>query len=356
MARFAICVIVALGILAGMSEAPLFAKASRSAAHSHRYRVQRAHHHGHHRHKVHPKNPTRRHKAHRPRHPAKARPRPTLGHRPKSSPPRRTVPPKSKGAPAVAKPAKVPARAPVREVQRFVNFNDRTGEYWFDNRWWYNYVVYPTTVSRSTAFTANYRTMTAPANITVKPPVITAKQALPIAPAGSSLAVLLDRMDVEHRWLPGTSVGWRTGEALDGSARGPASNAGAFVAAVCAELKVPMPPATGDHLLPAFQHEWLVSDGPKKGWVEVGALEAQLLANQGWVVIAAWKDAGSGRSVAAQTAIVRPNRKPAEEIAPNGPRVVTAGVNNYNDVALKDGFPPKAWTSRQVVYLAHRPG
>src|SRR5262249_19601155 len=148
------------------------------------------------------------------------------------------------------------------------------------NHWWYNFVVYPTTVSRTEAFTANYNTVVPPANVTVKPPVIKPNEGLPVSPAGSSLAVLLDRMAVEHHWLPGQLVAWRSGEAIDGAARGPASNAGGFVAAVCAQLKVPMASPAGDNLLPGSQYDWLTSDGLKRGWVEVGPLEAQLLANQ----------------------------------------------------------------------------
>jgi hypothetical protein len=166
-------------------------------------------------------------------------------------------------------------------------------------------------------------------------------------------------MDIEHHWLPGQRVDWRTGNVIESYGQpSPVSNAGAFVAAVCAQLKVPMPPPTGDNLLPGSQYDWLINDGLKKGWVEIGALEAQVLANQGWVVVAAWKDAPAAgdRNVAGQTAVVRPSRKLAAEIAPNGPRVIEAGVRNHNDISVKDGFPPKAWTAHQVVYLAHRPG
>src|SRR5208283_471433 len=136
------------------------------------------------------------------------------------------------------------------------------------------------------------------------------------------------------------------------------SNGGAFVAAVCSRLKVPMPALAPETFLPGSQHDWLLREGKDRGWVEVGALEAQLLANQGWAVIAAWKDPASAgdRSVSGQTAIVRPDSKPAAEIPTHGPHVIEAGVHNHRDIALKDGFPAKAWNGQQVVYLAHRPG
>src|SRR5262249_49880264 len=158
----------------------------------------------------------RRPKPHRPKHPVKVHPRPKQGQHAKAPPPRRTIPIRREvqTAEKPKKPADKP-RERVRDVRHFVNYNDRTREYWFDNGWWHNFIVYPGTVSRSEAFTANYNTLVPPANITVKPPVIKANEGLPLAPAGSSLTVLLDRMDVEHRWLPGLLVAWRTGEVTD---------------------------------------------------------------------------------------------------------------------------------------------
>jgi len=78
--------------------------------------------------------------------------------------------------------------------------------------------------------------------------------------------------------------------------------------------------------------------------VAVGELEAQLLSNQGWVVVAAWKDTASvvDRKISGQTAVVRPDDKPATELLKRGPRIVMAGSQNHNDVALKDAFPAKA--------------
>jgi hypothetical protein len=345
---------VALVCLIGLGEAPVaFAKGGRGHAPPHRHRVQRPHP----RPKIHAKNPKRHPGQHKPpkKHP---RPKPGRVHA-KGPMPRRPLGPLAGKHPVTPKPptGKTTPRPRV-EARRFVRFNEATGEHWFDNHWWYNFVVYPTTVDRSEAFQANYQTIVPPPSVTVTPPVIKRGQGLPLSPAGSSLAVQLDRLDVEHHWLPGSLVAWRTGDALDGSAQGPASNGSAFVAAVCARLKVPMPGPVAENLVPAAQHDWLVNDGLKKGWVEIGALEAQLLANQGWVVVAAWKDAAPAgeRSLAGQTAIVRPSRKPATDIAPNGPRIIEASVRNHNDISLKDGFPARAWSSRQVVYLAHRPG
>jgi hypothetical protein len=248
-------------------------------------------------------------------------------------------------------------RVRLANVHRFAEFNERTGEFHFDSRWWYRFVVYPATAGRSDPALVNLTTVVPPANITVTPPVVRVGQGLPLSPAGAALAAVLDGMDVEHHWLPGQQVDWRTGNPVSAD-RGPASNGGAFVAAVCARLKVPMPAPAPENFLPGRQHDWLIREGRDKGWVAVGEVEAQLLANQGWVVVAAWKDTPppGERAVSGQTAVVRPDRKPAAEVLRSGPRVIAAGTQNHNDIALGNAFPAGAWDGREVVFLAHRPG
>jgi hypothetical protein len=241
-------------------------------------------------------------------------------------------------------------------MRRFATFNERTGEYSFDSRWWYSCVVYPTTVARTESFQADYSLIVPPANVTVAPPVIKRGGSLPISREGFALAALLDGFDVEQHWLPGYRVDWKTGNVVDDDIEGPPSNGGAFVAAVCFRMKVPMTAATAQNFLPGSQHDWLARDGKVKGWLMVADLEAQLLANQGWVVVAAWRNlaAPGERTVSGQTAIVRPSKKPANEIAKRGPHIIEAGLQNHNDIALKDSFPADAWNNHEVVYFAHR--
>jgi hypothetical protein len=238
-------------------------------------------------------------------------------------------------------------------VYQFARFNERTREYWFDKHWWYRFVIYPWTAGLSVMGPVNYTTVVPPANLTVTPPVIKAGQGLPFSAAGTKLAGRLDGMDIVNHWLGGQQVNWRTGNATGG--KGPASNSGAFVTAVCARLKVPLAEPTPENFLPGNQYDWLLTEGKDKGWVALGDIEAQLLANQGWVVIASWKNpaAVGDPSLAGQSAIVRPSDTPASDIAQRGPRILMAGVKNYDNIALKDAFPAQA--VKDVLYLAYRP-
>jgi hypothetical protein len=264
---------------------------------------------------------------------------------------------KGKAPPKLVKPeekAKEAARiARAAALHRFARFNERTGEWAFDSRWWYSFVVYPNTVGRYESAAVDYDSLTVPADVSVAPPVIKASQGLPISPAGSSLAARLDALDVENHWLSGQQVSWKTGNPLNND-KGPASNGGAFVAAVGARLKVPMPEPEPESFFPIRQHDWLLDEGTASGWVRVGDVEAQLLANQGWLVVAAWKSTAAGdRSLAGQTAIVRPSGKPAGDVAKRGPQLILASTKNSNDIPLKDSFPAKSWN--EVIYIACRP-
>lgn len=238
---------------------------------------------------------------------------------------------------------------------RFVRFNERTGECGFDARWWYCFVVYPGTVGRYNDAPVDYDTLEVPQDVTVTPPLVKSGQGLPISAAGRALAARLDALDVENHWLPGQTVAWKTGNQITDD-KGPASNGSAFVAAVCARFKVVLSEPVLENLLPAAQYDWLLSEGPGRSWVQVGDIEAQLLANQGWVVIAAWKNpkAASDRSLAGQTAVVRPSGKPAADVAKRGPQIAVAGAQNRSDIALKDSFPAQA-TGNDLIFMASRP-
>ena len=194
-----------------------------------------------------------------------------------------------------------------------------------------------------------------PITINVTTPIIKVTDRFPMAQAGIAFAAFLDRLDVEKHWLPGKTVDWKTGKVSDDSDSGPASNAGAFVKAVCARMKVPMSAASDDGVLASSQYEWLLDAGKRKNWLKVGEAEAQFLANQGWVVIAAWKNMAETdeESVRGQTAIVRPDPQPAGAILQRGPRIIMAGLKNHNDISIKDGFPADAWKKFEIVYLAH---
>jgi hypothetical protein len=250
----------------------------------------------------------------------------------------------------------------------FASFNKERGEYSFHSHWWHSFVTNP----GSAGWSSNWSTgdsagdatavgggAVSPTAVTMpQPPIIKINQGLPMSKAGRALAAALDGMDVEHHWLAGQRVDWKTGNSSDDDGNGTTSNGGAFVAAIGARLKVPMPVPEGSNFLPGNQFEWLLIDGKSKGWLAMGEVEAQLLANQGWVVIAAWKNPASAgeRKTSGMLAVVRPDSRPVGEIAANGPTVILANDQNRNSVVFNQAFPASAWVNRdqEVVFFAHR--
>jgi hypothetical protein len=254
-------------------------------------------------------------------------------------------------------------------VHHFVHFDHHHHRYSFDRHWWHNFVDYPNSCDDGQDMPGdycaeggdpgswvNYEAMVPPSNVQAEPPPLIKEGAgLPISRAGAILAERLDGMDVENHWLAGQDVSWKTGNPIDDD-HGPSNNGCEFVAAVCARLKVVMAEPVPEHFYPDSQYNWLVNEGTGSGWVALGGdVEAQLLANQGWVVVAAWKSSAPAddRSMDGQTAIVHPNSAPVETVADHGPTISIAGPQNHSSIALKDGFPPAA--RDQVIYLACRP-
>jgi hypothetical protein len=236
----------------------------------------------------------------------------------------------------------------------FVGGVDGGGGFNFDPGWWNNYVANPGEVNWNDS-PQDAPVAVAPVN-NPAPPFVKADQSMPFTRDGESLMRKLDSMQVESHWLPHQSVDWKSGVADDPSIRGPESNGGAFVAAVCNEFKLSLPHSELQDFLPGNQIDWFLNIGKEKGWVKVGEVEAQVLANQGWVVVAAWQNmAPAGhRENSGQLAIVRPDREPVSALAERGPLVTLAGPKNRNSIGLKDGFPAGSWSKQEVVYLAHR--
>jgi len=76
-------------------------------------------------------------------------------------------------------------------------------------------------------------------------------------------------------------------------------------------------------------HLWLQNNGPRHGWREVSAEEAQALANQGHPTVASWHNPGGIGHIA----VVRPG-----EVTGNGPAIAQAGGTNFNEGHVRDGF------------------
>jgi hypothetical protein len=254
-------------------------------------------------------------------------------------------------------------------AHHFAEFNKGKGEYSFHSHWWHSFVTNPgssgwssswsTTGGSAGESTPVGSSVVSPTAVNVPPPpVIKINQGLPMSKAGRALAATLDGMDVENHWLAGQRLDWKTGNPVDEVGNGTTSNGGAFVAAVGARFKVPMPAPEGSNFLPINQFEWLLIDGKAKGWLAMGEVEAQLLANQGWVVIAAWKNPASAgeRKTSGMLAVVRPDSRPIGEIAANGPSVILASDQNRNSVVFNKAFPASAWPHRdeEVLFFAHR--
>jgi hypothetical protein len=179
-----------------------------------------------------------------------------------------------------------------------------------------------------------------------------------ITPEGEHLARVLDAMDVEHHWLPGRPVHWRTGQ-VDPRGRQGATHCSAFVAAACARTGVYIlrPPEHRQALLANAQDEWLKAVGDQYGWRRGGSpQEAQQLANRGAIVVVCYRN--PYRHWQGHIAIVRPSTKGDGQLAEEGPQVAQAGLRNARSISLRAGFRhhPGAWEGRGVDFFAHAPG
>jgi hypothetical protein len=181
-----------------------------------------------------------------------------------------------------------------------------------------------------------------------------------ISPAGEKLAAALDAMRVEDLWIAKHRVSWKTGEPLGGS---PAEGKGhthcsAFVAAFCLrqDIYILRPPEHSSTLLANAQFDWLSGDGRTQGWRPVGsAVEAQHLANRGFVVVAAYREADPKKP--GHIAVVRPSTRSDGSVEKEGPQITQAGVTNYASTTLEEGFRhhPGAWKHHGVRFFAHEP-
>ena len=179
-----------------------------------------------------------------------------------------------------------------------------------------------------------------------------------IQPAGKLLAAKLDAMDVEHHWLPGKVVAWKTGNPLkEGTIAKGHTHCSAFAAEACRRLGVYIlrPPEHATTLLANAQYDWLFNAGKKEGWSQVhDGQRAQHLANEGNIVVAVFKECDPQRP--GHVAIVRPSVKSAERIQAEGPQIIQAGAQNARSTSLRTGFShhPAAWSQQKVRYFAHK--
>ncbi len=179
-----------------------------------------------------------------------------------------------------------------------------------------------------------------------------------ISAAGQRLAAALDKMDVEHLWLSKHYVNWETGVALDKPVTDskPHTHCSAFAAAACKRLGIYLlrPPEHGATNLANAQADWLQAKGPEQGWKEVKSpVEAQRLANAGYMVVASFKEKSPNRS--GHIGIIRPSTRDKQTIEREGPALIQAGMHNYRSTTVEAGFKshPAAWRDRQIRFFAH---
>jgi hypothetical protein len=174
---------------------------------------------------------------------------------------------------------------------------------------------------------------------------------------GLRLGERLDAMDVEHHWLAGARVDWRTGDPVPG--RPGKTHCSAFAAEACERLGVYLlrPPEHAQVRLATAQAEWLQAHGAERGWVPVGSpAKAQDLANDGELVVALYPSPDPGKS--GHVAVVRPWDKSEDLLEEEGPQVTQAGAENAASICLKQGFRHHrgAWISardNRILFFAH---
>jgi len=173
---------------------------------------------------------------------------------------------------------------------------------------------------------------------------------------GHKLIVLLDSLDVEHKWLPHESVHWQTGDPGP-HRRGEAvtSHCSAFAAAVSLHLHVYLlrPPEHKTVFLASAQGHWLAREGHEHGWLSVDATEAQRRANLGEFVVVDYISPNPHKP--GHIAVIRPAEKTVAQLAQDGPEDTQAGGHNHSDYIVARSFNshPGAWPDGVRFYAHH---
>lgn len=164
-----------------------------------------------------------------------------------------------------------------------------------------------------------------------------------ITAQGRELARQLDESGVDHLWLAGHHVDWRTGEpnsdAEDGG-HGNATHCSAFAASFAQRLGIYLlrPPQHSQILLASAQVEWLdSSDAAQQGWLRLSDMrDAQHRANQGEFVVAAFPNPNPHKP--GHIAIVHPAVLSDEQLLTDGPSITQAGQENALMTNVRQGF------------------
>jgi hypothetical protein len=163
----------------------------------------------------------------------------------------------------------------------------------------------------------------------------------PITSHGRQLEQFLDGSGVDHLWLAGWHVDWRTGErdrAPPGGAESK-THCSAFVAAMAGRLRIYVlrPPEHRQELLANAQMRWLREHGADDGWRPLPSyVAAQAAANGGELVLEAYENPDRHRP--GHIAIARPSDKTRAALDQDGPQETQAGERNALSTTTAAGF------------------
>jgi len=169
-------------------------------------------------------------------------------------------------------------------------------------------------------------------------------QTLTVNADGEKLKKAYLAMDVEHLWQAGAHIDWQTGRPDDPTAtKEVKTHCSAFTAALCDRqgIYILRPPQHKQELLANAQYDWLASpEAQQKGWRLISGdniyKRAQEYANKGHVVVAIYKSPDPHEP--GHIAAVMPSPLPLDELAANGPKLISASTHNYNFTTLRAAF------------------
>ncbi len=169
-------------------------------------------------------------------------------------------------------------------------------------------------------------------------------------------------LNVEHLWIEGNHINWKTGEANSPDATiGIHTHCSAFVAAACERMGIYIlrPPQNGQILLAKGQYDWLqTEDARKNGWsslTDINRLslyvQAQKLANSGKVVVTIVKNPDGSKP--GHTVLVIPKETDIKTLEKSGPMIIMAGTHNFNFISLKNGFKTHitGWPENEILFF-----
>ena len=174
---------------------------------------------------------------------------------------------------------------------------------------------------------------------------------------GRKLLNLLDSFRVEELWQKGYRVDWETGQTVAVSSNPSSTHCSAFAAAFSKKVGIYLlrPPEHKQALLANAQYDWLQTNtAANEGWVKVSTtLEAQNLANKGYLVVVAFKNPDEKRP--GHISVIRPAIKTLKQIEKEGAQTTQSGNTNAYSITLKRGFSnhPGAFPDG-VIFYEHR--